>query len=125
MKRAAVALGVGLLVSACGEATVARPATPGAVAVKPPPEPVGAFGGVIGQNATGLTKMFGNPDADIREGAARKLQFQSPICVLDAYLYPVKGKEPVVTYIDARQPDGSVIDRASCVAALSRRAGGK
>jgi hypothetical protein len=125
MKRAAMVLGMGLLVSACGEATIARPATPGTVAVKPPPEPVGAFGGVIGQNAAGLTKMFGNPDADIREGSARKLQFRGPICVLDAYLYPDKGQQPVVTYIDTRQPDGSVIDRASCVAALSRRGGGK
>ncbi|MES2097210.1 MAG: hypothetical protein V4459_10675 [Pseudomonadota bacterium] len=125
MKRAALVLGIGLTVSACGEATIARPATPGAVAIKPPPEPVGAFGGVIGQNAAGLTRMFGNPDADIREGTARKLQFQGPICVLDTYLYPEKGREPVVTYIDTRQPDGSPIDRASCVAALSRRGGGK
>ena len=49
-------------------------------------------------------------------------QFQSGICVLDAYLYPPSPSgEPRVTYLDAREPDGSAIDRASCVAALTRR----
>ena len=76
---------------------------------------------VIGQNAAGLTQLFGQPDADVREGTARKLQFESGICVLDAYLYPKGGAEPRVTYLDAREPDGSTIDRASCVAALTRR----
>jgi hypothetical protein len=80
---------------------------------------------VIGQNAAGLTQLFGQPDADIREGPARKLQFAGPICVLDAYLYPKGTEPPRVTYIDAREPDGSTIDRASCVAALTRRDGGK
>ena len=76
---------------------------------------------VLGQDATALVRLFGQPDAEVREGTARKLQFQGPICVLDAYLYP-RGSEPArVTYLDARQPDGSPIDRASCVAALSRR----
>ncbi|RIA37771.1 hypothetical protein DFR49_3659 [Hephaestia caeni] len=95
---------------------------PGRVAM-----PVGIVGleRVMGQNAAGLTALFGKPDADFREGAARKLQFQGPICVLDAYLYPEKGAEPRVTYVDARQRDGTPIDRASCVAALTRRGGGK
>lgn len=125
MTRAALVLGSALLMSACGDATIVRPAGPSTVALKAPFEPIGAFGGVIGQNAAGLIRMFGDPDADIREGEARKLQFQGPICVLDTYLYPKDGKAPVVTYIDARQPNGSPIDRASCVAALSRRGGGK
>src|SRR3546814_12713082 len=68
---------------------------------------------VMGRNAAGLTALLGKPDADFREGAARKLQFQGPICVLDAYLYPEKGAEPRVTYVDARQRDGTPIDRAS------------
>ena len=76
---------------------------------------------VIGQSAAGLTQLFGTPDADTREGTARKLQFGSSICVLDAYLYPKGNSEPLVTYLDAREPDGSPIDRASCVAALTRR----
>jgi hypothetical protein len=81
---------------------------------------------VNGQTAAALIGLFGQPDADVREGAARKLQFQSGICVLDAYLYPSNaGAEPRVTYLDAREPDGSAIDRASCVAALTRRDGGK
>jgi hypothetical protein len=50
--------------------------------------------------------------------SARKLQFIGPICVLDAYLYPKGAREAVATYVDARQPDGRDIDRASCVAAL-------
>ena len=80
---------------------------------------------VIGQDAAGLARLFGQADADIREGTARKLQFASGICVLDAYLYP-KGADGLrVTYLDARQPDGSPIDRASCVAALTRREGAR
>jgi hypothetical protein len=73
---------------------------------------------VIGQTAPALTGLFGAPVADIREGPARKLQFGNATCVLDAYLYPKGRSEPVVSYIDARQPDGSPIDRASCVGAL-------
>ena len=102
----------------------------GATRVTPPR--IGATYGSIGlqrvqgQTAAALTQLFGQPDADVREGTARKLQFQSGICVLDAYLYPPSaGAEPRVTYLDAREPDGSAIDRASCVAALTRRDGGK
>ncbi|WBH17331.1 hypothetical protein [Sphingomonas radiodurans] len=80
---------------------------------------------VIGQDAAALTRLFGTPNADVREGTARKLQFQSRICVLDTYLYLKGSAEPRVTYVDARQADGSAIDRASCVAALTRREGGK
>ena len=84
---------------------------------------------VLGQDAAGLVRLFGQPDADVREGPGRKLQFASGICVLDAYLYPKDPNdpraEPRVTYLDAREPDGSAIDRASCVAALTRREGGK
>lgn len=105
-----------------------------AVPATPPPAPAGTavvpytslgLERVIGQNAASLAKLFGTPDADIREGTARKLQYAGPICVLDAYLYPKGGSEPVVTFIDAREPDGSTIDRASCVAALTRRDGGR
>lgn len=93
----------------------------------PVPIPYGSAGleRVIGQDANGLVRLFGQPDADVREGAARKLQFQSAICVLDTYLYPKGAAAPRVTYVDARQPDGRTIDRASCVAALTRRVGGK
>ena len=74
---------------------------------------------VIGRNARYLETQFGRPDLDVREGAARKLQFSSPACVLDAYLYPpAAGGDPIVTHVDARLPDGRDMDRASCVAAL-------
>jgi len=124
MKRLLAIAGLALLLAGCGESTMARPATP-TVVIKPPP-PTGGLERVMGQNAAGLTQTFGPPNADVREGTARKLKFQGTFCVLDTYLYPGKnGGEPTVTYLDARQPDGSPIDRASCVAALARRGGGK
>ena len=92
------------------------------VAHPPPDYSNNGLESVTGRTARALIALFGNPDLDVREGPARKLQFVGPICVLDAYLYPPRqGAEPVVTHIDARLPDGRDIDRASCVAALSRR----
>lgn len=77
---------------------------------------------VMGRDARALIVLFGTPDKDVREGDARKLQYLSGVCVLDAYLYPpAPGKEPVVRHVDARLPSGEDIDRASCIAALSRR----
>ncbi len=77
---------------------------------------------VLGRTARMLEAQFGKPALDVREGPARKLQFGGPACVLDAYLYPPKGGgEPIVTHIDARLRDGRDLDRASCVAALTRR----
>jgi hypothetical protein len=107
--------------------TVPQTAAPVRGGMAPVPVPYTSVGleRVIGQDADGLTKLFGTPDADVREGTARKLQFQGCFCVLDAYLYPKDGAEPRVTYLDAREPDGSSIDRASCVAALTRRDGGR
>lgn len=100
----------------------------------PPPASIGtappALSGVglervMGQDAAGLQRLFGQPDADTREGPGRRLQFAGRFCVLDAYLYPEGSGEARVTWVDAREPDGSGIDRASCVAALTRRDGGK
>ena len=42
----------------------------------------------MGQSAQALVALFGDANLDVREGPARKLQFSSPVCVLDAYLYP-------------------------------------
>lgn len=108
-------------------AACAAPATKGPAVSQPVAIPYTSVGleRVVGADAASLTKLFGQPDADVREGAARKLQYSSGICVLDAYLYPKDGGEPRVTYVDAREPDGSAIDRASCVAALVRRDGGR
>ena len=94
---------------------------------KPPPSAVAqvvpGVEGVIGNDAAGLIRQFGAPRLDIVEGDARKLQFSSSACVLDAYLYPpAAGKEPLATYIDARRPsDGQDVDRAACIAALRVR----
>ena len=125
MKSTIALLGLTVTLAGCAVAPASRPAiTP----VRAPAAPSFSGAGlerVMGQTAPRLIALFGQPDADVREGDSRKLQFQGPICVLDAYLYPKGGHDPVVTYLDARQPDGSPVDRASCVAALTRREGGK
>jgi hypothetical protein len=120
MKRLAATGALGLALAGC-----AVPSTAPSVGRAAVPYSSVGLERVLGQDAAGLVRLFGQPDADVREQSARKLQFQGPICVLDAYLYPKDRGEPVVTYLDAREPDGSTIDRASCVAALIRRGGGK
>lgn len=107
-----------VLLPGCGPSGPVRPATT-------PPPPIRAEAGldrVLGRDARALMALFGTPDQDVREESARKLQYASGVCVLDAYLYPPgPGREPVVTHVDARLPTGEDIDRASCIAALSRR----
>jgi hypothetical protein len=112
----------GLALAGC----VSRQGPPPPASPPPPPStpytPVG-LETVLGATARALIGQFGDPDLDLREGPARKLQFLGPACVLDAYLYPPRNGrgEPVVTHVDARQPDGREMDRSSCVAALTRR----
>ncbi|WP_374295381.1 hypothetical protein [Sphingomonas sp.] len=113
---------LGAMLAGCATPATVAPPTVGPVAVSY--TSVG-LERVVGQDMAGLVKLFGQPDADVREGNARKLQFQGTFCVLDAYLYPKGSEPPRVTYLDAREPDGSAIDRASCVAALVRRDGGR
>ena len=77
--------------------------------------------GVIGADADALTRQFGAPRLDVREGDARKLQWSGTPCVLDAYLYPGEGGgRPIATFVDARRGDGRDVDRAACVAALRK-----
>lgn len=123
MKRVSLALFGALALAGCVSSP--RAATPGRIAVPPPTYSAAGLESVLGQSAGAITRLFGQPDKDIRETGARKLQFASPFCVLDAYLYPRGSGEPVVTHLDTRQPDGRDIDRASCVAAMQRRRGGK
>jgi len=132
------------LVGACvSSATTAPPATsepsrPPASAAPPPtnptPPPAGSSSGfraprvmnlpgvegLIGANAATLARQLGQPRLDVREGDARKLQFEGQACVLDVYLYPLSpGAEPTATYVDARRAsDGLDVDRVSCVKAL-------
>ena len=109
----------------------ARPAVTGVPPTRPVAPPVTQFRppevrampgleGVLEQNAAGLTRLFGPPRLDVREGDARKLQFSNPACVLDVLLYPLRsGAEPVATYVEARRgSDGQEVDRVACVQAL-------
>ncbi|MDB5672974.1 MAG: hypothetical protein JWO25_3933 [Alphaproteobacteria bacterium] len=117
-------MALALAVAACAAPEQTRPPVHRPVA-PPPVTPTYSISGleaVIGRTAKLLEAQLGKPDLDMQEGAARKLQFAGPVCVLDAYLYPrAGGGEPVVTYVDARQIDGRDFDRASCVAALVKR----
>ncbi|MDO6412803.1 hypothetical protein Q4F19_00255 [Sphingomonas sp. BIUV-7] len=107
-----------LALSACG------PTAPPASTPPPPSRaaaPAAGLDRVMGQSAPSLIASLGTPALDVREGTARKLQFRSPACVLDTYLYPpAGGGDPKVTWIDARTPTGADFDRASCVASLAR-----
>lgn len=118
MKKLLIAIVPSLALAGCGGTIVPPP-----VRAAPVPIPGGAAGldRVLGQTGSSLIRLFGQPAADIREGTARKLQFGNATCVLDAYLYPKGRGEALVTYFDTRQRDGSPIDPASCVTALSKR----
>jgi len=111
-----------------GHRTTHKP--PPMVPKRPPPQPFRvpqverdtSLASVIEKNAATLTREFGPPRLDVREGDMRKLQFAGRACVLDVYLYPLRpGAEPVATYVDARrESDGRDVDRAACVAALMK-----
>lgn len=110
-----------LPLAACGGGVVPRTGyTP-----SPAGPPASAFmkqGPLMGSDARALTQMFGQPRLDIRETTVRKLQFANGRCILDAYLYaPARGKEPVVTHVDARSPAGTDIDPAACATALQAK----
>ncbi|MBV9529000.1 MAG: hypothetical protein JO038_07695 [Alphaproteobacteria bacterium] len=103
-----------------------RETTPAPVAAAPPavvtaPQPPEA-GAVIGMTAGDLFAHFGPPALQVREGGSLKLQFRSPTCVLDAYLYPAPGGGGArVTHVDARLPSGVDTNSAACAAHLDRR----
>ena len=124
MKRAMMVLLPAALLAGCSTAgTVAPPTAPAPIV--PIPGGTAGLASVIGKTGNGLIALFGQPSADVREGTARKLQFGNATCVLDAFLYPKGSGEPVVTYVDARQTDGSPVDRASCVMALQAGRNGR
>ena len=111
------------ILAGCASGSAAPPAKVAPRAVeRPVPYTSTGLEAVLGRTARMLETQLGKARLDVREGPARKLQFAGPACVLDAYLYPPKGSgEPIVTHVDARRPDGTDFDRASCVAALTRR----
>lgn len=70
---------------------------------------------LLGYDAKRLIGQFGEPRLDIRDRTVRKLQFLVGGCVLDTYLYTTaRGREPVVTHIDTRYPDGNDADPENC-----------
>ena len=104
-----------MLLGGCGATTGTdvRPAASFTPATRPGPT------GLIGTDARGLQRQFGKPRLDIRDPTARKLQFANDRCVLDTYLYPpTANREPVVTYVEARSPNGTTVDSAACAKAL-------
>jgi hypothetical protein len=126
-----------LALAACGGSTDAvrplpappvprtvRPASPATIQTQRPKaqlQVLPGLEGVIGADAEALTRQFGAPRIDVREGDARKLQWSAAPCVLDAYLYPPDGGgRPTTTFVDARRGDGRDVDRAACVAALRK-----
>jgi hypothetical protein len=111
-------LGTALALAGCAPTVQQQVARPAAAPVALPART--GLEAVIGRTAAVLTGQFGAAVLDVREGSARKLQFATPACVLDAYLYPpAAGGEPIVTHVDARKLDGADFDRASCIAALT------
>lgn len=110
-----------LALAACGGSSPA-PSPPASASRRPPPIIAAPTLQVIGSDAARLIAAFGAPILDQREGPARKLQFRGAACVLDAYLYPpAAGGTPRVKWVDTRSPRGIDVDRAGCIAALSRR----
>jgi hypothetical protein len=122
-----LAAGVMIMLSACSTAVTSPPTrasntVPASIVRVPAAASLSMLDRVMGKDARSLVALFGVADQDVQEAEARKLQFGGGTCILDAYLYaPSRGKEPVVTYIDARAPDGKDVDRATCVAALAKR----
>tara|TARA_R110000850_G_scaffold3247_6_gene15694 strand:+ start:1269 stop:1640 length:372 start_codon:yes stop_codon:yes gene_type:complete len=109
--------------AACASTTATTRSGPSLPAVSG--SPLSSIAGleiVMGKTADQLTRLFGNPQLDISEPPARKLQFSSGACILDAYLYPQEsGGAQRVTHIDTRRSDGAAVDRVSCVNALRLR----
>jgi len=110
-----------LLLAACGPTLVPQSgAQAPAVGYTPAARP--QAGGLIGTDARGLQRLFGEPRLDIRDPAARKLQFANGQCILDAYLYPpAANREPVVAHVDARNSAGEDMDWSVCAGLLRRR----
>lgn len=103
-----------LALGACGQ-VVPPPAT----GFIPATRPRASETSLIGADARGLQRLFGKPRLDIRDPAARKLQFGNGRCILDAYLYPpASNREPVVTYVEARTPTGQSVDANACATVL-------
>jgi hypothetical protein len=110
------------VLAGCGATAKAPPIAISAVVPASIARSVSGLDRVMGKDARALVSLFGAADQDVQEPGARKLQFGSGTCTLDAYLYPpAQGREPVVTYVDARALDGKDVDKVACVSALAKR----
>ncbi len=117
----AAALATALSLAGCATAPMAPVAVAAPRVHAAAPQVVRTHDPIIGRTARQLEATFGAPAATLVVGPARRLQFASADCILDAYLYPAPGGEAAVTHVDTRKPTGEDIDRAACVAALTRR----
>ena len=107
-----------LVLAGCAAGPVTPEPIPASIPVARPPQ---VRSSILGLTATELVGHFGNPTLQVREGVGLKLQFRSPRCVLDAYLYPSEtagSRIERVTYVDARLPSGAATDQAACIGAL-------
>ena len=112
-----IALPLPLVLAAC--ATTPAPQAPPRAVVQAQVALPPTGGAVLGQSARWLQTEFGRPAATYREGEGERLQWVTPVCVLDAYLYPpATGGAAAVTHLDTRLASGAEVDEASCVAAL-------
>ena len=101
---------IALLLAGCGEGTTTS-ASGKLEAIRPVPQHRSSapriepgLEGVIGGTRDSLTRQFGTPRLDVREGTALKLQWTGTACILDVYLYPPdRGGEPAASYVDARR----------------------
>jgi nitrous oxide reductase accessory protein NosL len=107
-------LATSLVLAGC--ATAPTPEQPAPI---PPSEHT--RGEIVGMTAEQLVGHFGTPALQIREGESLKLQFRSPQCVLDAYLYPNGSSGYRATYVDTRTPGLAPIDQALCIRSLEAR----
>jgi len=106
-----------MFVAGCASRPQQPEPTPAPVTTVPRPQ---VRSSILGLTATELVGHFGKPALQVREGIGLKLQFRSPRCVLDAYLYPPPAGTGVqrVTYVDARLPSGAATDQAACISTL-------
>ena len=105
-----------LALAACG-VTPPQTATP-VPASRPQPQAL-QHGDLIGFTVDELARRFGAPTFQVREGAGLKLQWSTPACVLDTFLYAAPGAAVMrVTFVDARRPSGDPADRSGCIAAV-------
>jgi hypothetical protein len=78
---------------------------------------------LVGMTASELIARLGSPAFQVREGASLKLQWRSPRCVLDAYLYPsagAGGNVLRVTHVDTRLVSGADTSESGCLFALQK-----